>query len=193
MYTRRNFLSLGAAAGALATAPINSAFAQQATPDYRARYVKLGTGFEPFNIHVIPDEFALYWTLPDREAIRYSVGVAREGLYEAGTFTVGAKKEWPSWTPTPEMIAREPHIYAKFADGVPGGPTNPLGARALYLFTPSGYDSMLRIHGTQDDTTIGRPVSNGCARLTNGYVIDLYNRVPIGTQVYLHPKRGSNA
>jgi len=132
-------------------------------------------------------------TLPRGRAIRYTVGVGRTDLYEAGTFYVGAKKEWPSWTPTPGMIARQPEQYAKFANGMPGGVNNPLGARALYLFTPERGDTFLRIHGTSDPRTISAAVSNGCARLVNQHVIELYNRVPMGTRVVLNPKtrRGS--
>lgn len=139
-------------------------------------------------IHVIPDHYVLIWTLSPEQGIRYFVGVGRDGLYESGTFVVGAKKEWPSWTPTPEMIERNPREYGPWKDGMPGGPNNPLGARALYLFYPGRGDSFLRIHGTNLPRTIGHDVSNGCARLVNPHIIDLYNRVPIGTKVVLHPK-----
>ncbi|SEJ95057.1 putative L,D-transpeptidase YnhG precursor [Marinovum algicola] len=117
------------------------------------RLVRMGPGFAPGEIHVNPIEFALYWTLPGGDAMRYIVGVGRPGLYESGEFYVGAKKEWPSWTPTPGMIDREPEKYAKYKDGMPGGIDNPLGARALYLFTPERGDTFLRIHGTNDPDT----------------------------------------
>lgn len=139
-------------------------------------------------IHVFPDQFRLYLTLPDQKALRYTVGVGRPGLYHAGEFTVGAKREWPSWTPTPAMIERDPDAYAEFADGMPGGVDNPLGARALYLHDPQGVDSYLRIHGTNLPQTIGTAVSNGCARLTNDHITDLFDRVPVGTRVYLYPQ-----
>lgn len=142
----------------------------------------------PNEIHVIPDHYALYWTLPEGKAIRYYVGVGRDGLYESGTFYVGAKKAWPSWTPTPEMIKRDPRSYKRFEDGMPGGPNNPLGARAIYLFYPGRGDSFLRIHGTNKPNTIGLDVSNGCARLVNRHVVDLYSRVPLYSKVVLHPK-----
>lgn len=142
--------------------------------------------FPPGEIHVAPDEFALYWTLPGGRAIRYAVGIGREGLYQPGEFFVGAKKEWPSWTPTDDMIDREPEKYAQHADGMPGGLDNPLGARALYLFTPEGGDTFLRIHGTNKPETIGRAVSNGCARLVNDQMIDLYEMVPLDTRVVLY-------
>lgn len=140
------------------------------------------------DIHVTPDDFFLYFMLDRGLAIRYGVGVGRANLYEAGTFTVQHKAEWPRWRPTDAMIRREPGRYARFADGVPGGPENPLGARALYLYDADGHDTYLRIHGTNAPATIGTAVSNGCARLTNEHVIELYPRVEIGAQVFLYPK-----
>ena len=151
------------------------------------REVRIRNEFGPYEIHVDPGSFALYWTLPKNKAIRYSVGIGRPGLYESGEFFVGAKKVWPSWTPTQDMIERQPELYKKYEDGMPGGPTNPLGARALYLFQPGRGDTFLRIHGTHLPNTIGRRVSNGCARLVNDHVIDLYNRGPHETKVFLYP------
>ena len=141
----------------------------------------------PGVIHVDPNRFRLYWTLGGGQAIRYAVGIGRRGLYESGTFRVGAKREWPSWTPTPEMIERDPEQYEQYADGVPGGPNNPLGARALYLYE-GNRDTYLRIHGTNAPRTIGTAVSNGCARLTNEYIVDLYNRVPMNSRVLLYTR-----
>jgi hypothetical protein len=152
------------------------------------RIVPAPEGTLPEELHVYPDDFVLYWTISDGLALRYDVGIGRAGLYEDGEFTVGAKKEWPSWTPTPDMIARDPDRYARWADGMPGGPENPLGARALYLFTPERGDTMLRIHGTNAPETIGTAVSNGCVRLVNDDIIDLYERVPMHAKVVLHPK-----
>lgn len=149
-----------------------------------------GYSFAPFEVHVIPGEFTLYWTLPDGMAVRYVVGIGRPGLYEAGEFYVGAKKEWPSWTPTPGMLRREPEVYSRWVDGMPGGLNNPLGARALYLFQPGKGDTFLRIHGTNDPTTLARRVSNGCARLVNDQMVDLYDRVPMQTRVVLYPAGG---
>lgn len=157
-------------------------------PDFLPVEVPIREGIAAGEIHVVPDTFMLYWTLPGGRAIRYMVGIGRPGLYEAGEFYVGAKKEWPSWTPTPEMIERDPESYAQFADGVPGGVDNPLGARALYLFQPGRGDTFLRIHGTDAPATIGTAVSNGCARLVNDQVVDLYNRVPLDTRVVLYPQ-----
>ena len=187
---RRDFLLSGVA---VATAGTGLAQSGQPTTfalpeEFRPRRVRMGGGLPPNQVHVVPREFALYWTLPDDLAIRFAVGIGRPGLYEAGTFYVGAKREWPAWTPTPEMIAREPHIYKRWAGGMPGGPGNPLGARALYLYQEGRGDTYLRIHGTSDPRGIGREVSNGCARLVNAHVIQLYGLVPRGATVVLHPK-----
>ncbi len=124
----------------------------------------------------------LYLVESPISARRYGVGVGRDALAWSGTATIDVKKEWPGWRPTDEMIAREPGKYAKYRDGMPGGPTNPLGSRALYLFD-KGYDTFYRIHGTTQPQTIGTAASNGCIRMINEHVEDLYNRVPIGTTV----------
>lgn len=191
MLNRRIFMTTGLAAWSLGAAGVAASDHPDSgvLPDaLMPRMVRLDGFIPPWQIHVIPDEFALYWTLPDDTAIRYAVGIGRPGLYEPGSFYVGARKEWPSWTPTPDMIAREPEKYAQHADGMEGGPDNPLGARALYLFTPERGDTFLRIHGTSEPATIGRAVSNGCARLINDQIVDLYERVPLDTQVVLYPK-----
>ncbi len=190
MPNRRQMMMSGLAATALGALPLSAQSRQGyvVPPEQLPVEVRLKGRFGPGEIHVDPNSFRLYWTLPGNKAIRYSVGVGRANLYESGEFTVGAKKEWPSWTPTDDMIKREPEHYARYADGMPGGPTNPLGARALYLFVPGRGDSFLRIHGTPQPWTIGGAVSNGCTRLVNSHAIDLYNRVPIGTRVVLHPK-----
>ena len=154
--------------------------------EFMPREVRIRAEFAPGEIHVDPSQFALYWTMPGRKAIRYTVGIGRPGLYEPGEFYVARKAKWPSWTPTPDMIRRNPGAYARFADGVPGGPSNPLGARALYLYTPERGDTYLRIHGTNAPHTIARRVSNGCARLVNEHIVDLYDRVPTGTRVVLY-------
>ncbi|MGB3244320.1 MAG: L,D-transpeptidase [Sulfitobacter sp.] len=153
--------------------------------DNVARLVDTKPGFAPYEIHLDPGNFMLYWTLPDQKAIRYVVGIGVEGRYYPGTFRVGRKAEWPRWTPTKNMIRREPELYAKHAAGMPGGPGNPLGARALYLYSGSR-DSLLRIHGTHNPRSVGRRISNGCIRMYNSDVEDLYNRAPKGTRVVLH-------
>jgi lipoprotein-anchoring transpeptidase ErfK/SrfK len=198
MLNRRGFIASGLLAGAVGLSP---AFAKtkrkKAKPrkkyvlpkKHQPRVVRLWTkNLKPGELHIFPREFALYYTLPRRKAIRYSVGVGRKNLYEAGTFFIGAKKEWPAWTPTKDMIKREPKTYAKYAKGMPGGIRNPLGARALYLFTKKRGDTFLRIHGTNNPRTIGFAVSNGCVRLVNDQIVELYNRIPMDTKVVLHPK-----
>ena len=149
--------------------------------------VRISNKLEPYEIHVDLGQHALYWTLPDRMAIRYAVVIGRPGLYKSGEFYVGAKKEWPSWTPTPDMIKRNPAAYAKHKDGLPGGLNNLLGSRGLYLFQPGKGGTFLRVHGTNAPNTIGRRVSNGCARLINDQMIEFYNRVPSNLRVVLHP------
>ena len=163
------------------------AMAQAMRPDFLPVEVAIRPGIPADELHVLPDSFMLFWTMPGGRAMRYMVGIGRPGLYESGEFYVGAKKEWPSWTPTQEMIARNSD-YAEWENGMPGGPDNPLGARALYLFEPGRGDTFLRIHGTNAPGTIGTAVSNGCARLVNDQAVDLYNRVPLESRVILHPQ-----
>jgi lipoprotein-anchoring transpeptidase ErfK/SrfK len=194
MLTRRHFIATGAALSGLAAHP---AFAQEAAEPaadavpanpLAPTRVTLAGAIPANEIHMDPNTFRLYFSLGGDQAIRYAVGVGRPGLYEPGSFFVGAKKEWPSWTPTPDMIEREPEQYKQFEDGMPGGPDNPLGARALYLFVPGRGDTYLRIHGTNSPRTIGTAVSNGCARLTNEYIVDLYDRVPLRAKVFLYTR-----
>ena len=122
---------------------------------------------------------ALYYVLGQGRAIRYGVGVGREGFTWTGTQTITRKAEWPDWHPPADMIARQPYLPRFMA----GGPGNPLGARAMYLGS-----SVYRIHGTNDPSTIGKFVSSGCIRLTNEDVADLFSRVDVGTKVVVLPK-----
>ncbi len=184
LMNRRNLLITGAAA-LVATPAVSATGEYQIPDDQKARIVRIRDGFAPGEIHVDPGQFALYWTLEGGKAVRYPVGIGKEGRYYSGTFRVGRKAEWPRWTPTKNMIRREPHIYAKHAAGMPGGGPNPLGARALYLYK-GNRDSLLRIHGTPQPENVGRAVSNGCVRMINAHVIDLANRVPNGARVVLH-------
>ena len=124
----------------------------------------------------------LYLVMPGAQAMRYGIGVGKEGLAFEGSATIGRKAEWPRWTPTQDMIEREPERNAKWAGGMQGGPGNPLGPRALYLYQ-GGRDTLFRIHGTTEPRTIGQAVSSGCIRMFNQDIIDLYGRVPTGTQV----------
>lgn len=188
---RRDFLA--ASAGFAATAAATPAWPFDETiPDYglpeemQPQLIRVQRGLAPYEVHVSPSRFTLFLTQPEDMAIRYTVGIGLPGLYQSGEFFVGAKKPWPAWTPTDEMIERDPAHYARWKDGMPGGPENPLGSRALYLFKPGIGDTFLRIHGTNDPRTIGKRVSNGCARLVNDQMIHLYNRVPMEARVVLY-------
>ncbi len=179
---RRHFLS---AAAASALVPTLIEAQESVVFDPTPQEVRIKKDFLPGEILVLPRSYYLYWVTEPRKAIRYGVGVGRAGLEFTGTATIDVKKEWPTWRPTEEMIERDPHLYTKFIDNdyiMPGGPGNPLGARALYLFQ-NGVDTYFRIHGTTQPQTIGTSVSNGCIRMLNEHVADLYNRVPIGTVV----------
>ena len=183
MTTRRRLLT-GAAglAGTIALPRLGGAEPFRIDPMFLPRRVAVRAGFEYPQLVISTPERFLYWMDGPETAIRYGVGVGQEGLAFEGTAEIGAKREWPSWTPTPDMIARKPEAYAKYADGMPGGPNNPLGARALYLFRNGG-DTLFRIHGTNQPQSIGTNSSNGCIRMSNSAVIDLYRRVPLGTSV----------
>ena len=115
-------------------------------------------------------------------AVRYGVGVGREGFGWSGTVRVGAMAEWPTWTPPAEMIQRRPELVTYAETGMAGGPDNPLGARAMYLFD-GGRDTMYRIHGTNEPWSIGQNVSSGCIRMLNEDVSDLYSMVQVGAKV----------
>jgi lipoprotein-anchoring transpeptidase ErfK/SrfK len=145
--------------------------------------VPYASSHPPGTIVVNTSERHLYLVQPGGTAMRYGVGVGREeGLNFRGTATIARKAKWPGWTPTPNMIRKQPERYAQYAKGLPGGPTNPLGARALYLYR-NGKDTHFRLHGTTEPYTIGQSVSSGCIRLMNQDIIDLHRRVPTGTRV----------
>ena len=151
-------------------------------PKYVPQEVKYPNKYGRGTIVVDANEKFLYLVKSRFRARRYGVGVGRAALSWSGTAKIKRKAEWPSWTPTANMIRREPHKYAKYAKGVPGGPNNPLGARALYLYK-GNRDTYYRIHGTTQPWTIGTASSNGCIRMINDHVIDLYDRTPMGTTV----------
>jgi len=136
----------------------------------------------PGSIVVATAERRLYFIKGSGRALQYAVGVGREeALNFHGSAVIGNKEVWPRWTPTASMIARIPR-YAAYAGGMPGGLENPLGARALYLYRDK-HDTYFRLHGTNEPESIGSAVSSGCIRLFNQDIIDLYNRVPLGTPV----------
>ncbi|WP_342359409.1 L,D-transpeptidase [Terrarubrum flagellatum] len=139
------------------------------------------TGEAPGTIIVDTTEKFLYFVLPNKKAIRYGVATGDEAFGWTGTAEVKRKAEWPRWTPPADMLKRWPHLLPR-AGGMEGGPDNPLGARALYLYQ-DGKDTLYRIHGTNEPETIGRSASSGCIRMRNIDAIDLYNRVALNTKV----------
>jgi lipoprotein-anchoring transpeptidase ErfK/SrfK len=137
---------------------------------------------KPGSIVVNVPQRRLYLVEANGKAVRYAVGVGRtEGTNFRGSAVIGRKEKWPHWTPTAHMMAAMPR-YRRYAGGMDGGPDNPLGARALYLYR-DGHDTFFRLHGTTEPESIGHAVSSGCIRLFNQDIIDLYNRVPVGTHV----------
>lgn len=154
-------------------------------PELYPTIVTVRRDLVPGSIHVLSSKHYLYYIVRKGVAIRYGIAVGKAELVFRGAAEVGKKVEWPSWKPTPEMIERNPAAYAKYADGMPGGPKNPLGARAIYLFQ-DGHDTAIRIHGTIEPNSIGKSVSNGCLRMVNDHVIDLYNRVELGAPVMVY-------
>lgn len=150
--------------------------------EFQPQIVEFDAGYAPGTVVVDPGNKFLYLVEGAGVATRYGVGVGRAGLAWTGTAEVARKAKWPRWTPTPNMIKRDPKRYGKHAGGVPGGPGNPLGARALYLYR-NGQDTYYRIHGTTEPWTIGKAVSSGCIRMLNEHVTELYERVQVGASV----------
>jgi lipoprotein-anchoring transpeptidase ErfK/SrfK len=153
-------------------------------PKYEPQRVTYGEGNYPTGSVVVDLESRfLYFIEDEASATRYGVGVGRAGMSMRGTAYVARKAKWPTWTPTPNMIRREPR-YAAYAGGMPGGASNPLGARALYLYRGST-DTMYRIHGTNQPRSIGQAMSSGCVRMLNAHVEQLYEKVSVGTLVII--------
>jgi lipoprotein-anchoring transpeptidase ErfK/SrfK len=148
-------------------------------PEWQKQMVYYRTTEAPGTIIVSTTERHLYLVQPGGRALRYGIGVGRDGFQWQGLLNITKKAEWPDWTPPPEMIARQPYLPRFMA----GGPGNPLGARAMYLGT-----TVYRIHGTNQPWTIGTKISSGCFRLVNADVADLYGRVPVGTKVVVRQK-----
>ena len=147
---------------------------EELPPQFHRQAVLYRSSEAPGTIIVHTSERFLYIVQPSGRAMRYGIGVGRDGFQWQGLLRITKKQEWPDWTPPPEMIERQPYLPRFMA----GGPGNPLGARALYLG-----GTVYRIHGTNQPQTIGTAVSSGCFRLVNPDVIDLYDRIPIGTKV----------
>lgn len=181
--------------------PILASTRKSAHPKFRRRTVRIETNEKPGTIIIDSNTKYLYLVQDNGKAIRYGVGVGRQGFEWGGTVRVGRKAEWPSWTPPKRMIARERAKGRIIPAYMKGGINNPLGARAMYLYR-GGRDTIYRIHGTNQPWTIGHSMSSGCIRMVNKDVEHLYKRVKIGTKViviregssgarYYTPKRGA--
>lgn len=169
----------------LARAPYAEA---QIPEQFQRHIVDFSRQEQPGTIIVDTDARFLYYVLPDGKAVRYGVAVGEEAMAFSGVATVGKLAEWPDWVPTADIQAR----LGPYPKRVPGGPANPLGARAIYLYE-GNKDTLYRIHGTNQPEYIGASISSGCIRLTNEDAIDLYNRVKVGTiVVVLDPKKGDS-
>jgi lipoprotein-anchoring transpeptidase ErfK/SrfK len=160
---------------------------READPTFARKVVTYPTPEQPGTILIDPGSHFLYLVQGGGQAIRYGVGVGAEGFVWSGRATIHNKQEWPDWYPPVEMMARKPELREHMVQlqsglGMPGGPENPLGARAMYLWH-GNKDTLYRIHGTNEPWTIGTNVSSGCIRLTNDDVADLYNRTRVGTKV----------
>ena len=165
--------------------PVSIEEYQSIDPDYLPQLVSYPTTEVPSTIIIDTDSRYLYLVLGLDQAKRYGIGVGRDGFGWSGTATVGRKTKWPMWFPPKEMQYRDKEAR-RWRRGMPGGPRNPLGARALYLFQGEA-DTLFRIHGTRDPKSIGRAVSSGCIRMLNADVVELFDRVSLGTKVIVLP------
>lgn len=161
--------------------PVPATDLKQLDPTRFREEVPYSTVEKPGTIVVSTAERYLYLVQENGMALRYGVGIGRDGFTWSGRGRIGRKAEWPVWTPPPEMIKRQPELE-EYRNGQQPGLTNPLGARAMYIYR-DGQDSGYRLHGTSETWSIGKAVSSGCVRLVNQDVIDLYGRVPVGTVV----------
>lgn len=166
-------------------------------PAFLRRTVMYQTDEQPGTIVIDPQRHFLYFVEGEGRAVRYGVGVGRTGFGWSGVATLHNKQEWPDWYPPKEMIQRQPELRRAMSElqsglGMAGGPRNPLGARAMYLWQ-GNKDTLFRIHGTVEPWTIGKSVSSGCIRMINQDVIDLYERAPVGAKVVVLSGRESTA
>ncbi|MEA2985885.1 MAG: hypothetical protein QOD94_2139 [Alphaproteobacteria bacterium] len=169
VFAQREDMSIGDQPGM-----VPNAADEQLPAEFRRQVVFFRSNEAPGTIVVHTSERFLYVVQGNGRALRYGIGVGRDGFQWQGLLRISRKQEWPDWTPPPEMIQRQPYLPRFMA----GGPGNPMGARALYLG-----DTIYRIHGTNQPHTIGSAVSSGCFRLVNPEVMDLYERIPVGTKV----------
>jgi len=161
--------------------PIPAARMELIEPQFWRQVVDDPTGERPGTVVVDTAHRFLYLVQENGRAMRYGVGIGRDGFTWAGRGVIQYKREWPTWTPPSEMIARQPELEP-YRHGMQPGIENPLGARALYIFK-DGRDTIYRVHGATDERTIGKAISSGCVRLLNQDVIDLYQRVPSGSPI----------
>jgi lipoprotein-anchoring transpeptidase ErfK/SrfK len=184
-YDRRTMAAYGPVAGE--RFPVPAVPMSEVNPNFLRAAVSLSSNEPPGTIIVDPQSHYLYLVQGSGRAMRYGIGVGRQGFGWSGSANIRDKQEWPDWYPPREMIQRQPEIKRQLTTlrggmGVAGGPGNPLGARALYLWQ-GGKDTLYRIHGTNEPHTIGQSVSSGCIRMLNQDVIDLYERTPLGAKV----------
>ena len=170
--------------------PVEPANLKKIPHQFRRQIVEYFGAEPPGTIIVDPGARFLYHIREYGEAVRYGVGVGRAGFAWAGEATIFMKRRWPRWVPPREMAARDKNAM-KWANGQPGGPDNPLGARALYLYA-NGVDTLYRIHGTNDPSSIGKAISSGCIRLLNQDIAELFLQVPIGTRVVVIAAEGES-
>ncbi|MEM9206508.1 MAG: L,D-transpeptidase [Pseudomonadota bacterium] len=201
---RREFVTGGVALSALGLAGCQTTYQSFSSVPSLGLGINEKHRLEPVNMNVIPREFHrqrvnyetkykpgtivvdtssrhLFFVEEDGTAVRYGIGVGRQGFSWKGTARIGRKAKWPTWTPPPAMIRREPHLQ-EWATGMPGGPRNPLGARALYLYQ-GRRDTLYRLHGTNQPRSIGQAMSSGCVRMLNQDAVDLYERASVGARV----------
>ena len=168
--------------------PIEPVNPRQIKKQFRRQMVDFEGSEEPGTLVVDPDHRYLYHVLAYGQAKRYGVGVGRAGFAWTGAAKIGMKRRWPRWVPPREMVDRDDNAR-KWVNGQPGGPGNPLGARALYLYA-NGEDTLYRIHGTTEPQSIGKAMSSGCIRMLNEDVAELFDNVIVGTPVTVRPSRG---
>jgi lipoprotein-anchoring transpeptidase ErfK/SrfK len=190
--TRRRLLAAFAATAALPWTParaledepfpVSASDERKIQYKYRRREIEYETAEPAGTIVVDPRKRFLYLVLGNGQAIRYGASVGKAGRTWSGAATIGRMEKWPTWTPTPEHVAEYPKLVKYLPDGMPGGPDNPMGARALYLYQGE-VDTIYRIHGTHDPALVGKKKTAGCFALLNTDIIDLYNRVELGARV----------
>lgn len=174
--------------------PIPAVRLSDIEPKYFRKIVHYPSNERPGTIVIDPPNHFLFFIEGSDRAIRYGIGVGRQGFGWSGTATIHDKREWPDWYPPKEMIQRQPYLVKQLTElqgglGMPGGPRNPLGSRAMYLWQ-GNKDTLYRIHGTNEPWTIGKSVSSGCIRMINQDVMDLYERASVGTRVVvLSPRK----